>query len=156
LHPANPIHASSAARRQGAISILVELGGGGSVQSHLLREARQGVLNLLAAIGVLSGPLVPEGPPAQTRLYTVSGQRHYVYAYDRGVYEPLIELGERVVAGQAAARIHFPDTPLREPVTVYFADGGEVVCKRVPAAVERGDCLFHLAEPVVSEGYNAS
>ncbi|MFM0220919.1 succinylglutamate desuccinylase/aspartoacylase family protein [Paraburkholderia dipogonis] len=148
LHRPNPVHAASAARRQGAISILTELGGGGTVQASLLRDARRGLLNLLAYIGVLSGPLVPDGPPAQTRFFTVSGSRHYVYAYDRGVYEPLVELGDQVVAGQPAARIHFPDTPLREPVTAFFASAGEVVCKRVPAAVERGDCLFHLAEPV--------
>ncbi|WP_144110223.1 succinylglutamate desuccinylase/aspartoacylase family protein [Paraburkholderia sp. BCC1886] len=148
LHPANPVHAASAARRQGAISILTELGGGGTVQARLLRDARHGLLNLLSFIGLLSGPLVPDGPPGTTQFYKVSGSRHYVYAYERGVYEPLVELGEQVSAGQPAARIHFPDTPLREPVTASFAGNGVVVCQRVPAAVERGDCLFHLAEPV--------
>ena len=148
LHRANPVHAASAARRQGAVSILTELGGGGAVQANLLRDARRGLLNLLNFIGLLNGPLVPDGPPAQTRFYSVSGSQHYVYAYDRGVYEPLVGLGEQVVAGQPAARIHFPDTPLREPVTAHFSAAGLVVCKRVPAAVERGDCLFHLAEPV--------
>ncbi|MFM0593764.1 succinylglutamate desuccinylase/aspartoacylase family protein [Paraburkholderia dilworthii] len=148
LHRPNPVHSATAARRQGALSILAELGGGGTVQASLLREARQGLLHLLGFIGLLSGPLVPDAPPSQTRFFSVSGSRHYVYAYDRGVYEPLVELGDQVVAGQPAARIHFPDTPLREPVTTFFAGAGQVVCKRVPAAVERGDCLFHLAEPV--------
>jgi uncharacterized protein len=147
LHGLNPVLASGAARRQGAISILAELGGGATVQPRLLRDARQGLLNLLHHVGLLSGPLVPEGPPAETRFFRVSLARHYVYAYDRGLYEPLVELGETVTAGQPAARIHFPDTPLREPVIAYFQGEGEVVCKRVPAAVERGDCLFHLAEP---------
>ncbi|NIE88804.1 deacylase, partial [Burkholderia sp. Tr-860] len=45
-------------------------------------------------------------------------------------------------------RIHFPDTPLREPVLLRFAAAGELVCRRVPAAVRRGDCLFHLASPL--------
>ena len=148
LHPPNPVHAATAARRQGAISILTELGGGGTVQANLLRDARHGLLNLLGFIGLLSGPLVPDGPPGQTRFFKVSGSRHYVYAYERGVYEPLAELGDLVVAGQPAARIHFPDTPLREPVTSFFAGAGQVVCKRAPAAVEHGDCLFHLAEPI--------
>jgi len=148
LHRPNPVHAATAAHRQGAISILAELGGGGTVQAGVLRDGRQGLLHLLGFIGVLSGSLVPEAPPAKTQFFKVNGGRHYVYAYDRGVYEPLVELGDYVVAGQAAARIHFPDTPLREPVTACFAAPGQVVCKRVPAAVERGDCLFHLAEPV--------
>jgi uncharacterized protein len=148
LHGPNPVLGSGAARRQGALSILAELGGGATIQPRLLREARQGLLNLLAHVGVLSGPLVPDGPPNQTQLFRVSLRRHYVYAYDRGLYEPLVEPGETVVAGQPAARIHFPDTPLREPVITYFQGDGVVVCKRVPASVERGDCLFHLAEPV--------
>jgi predicted deacylase len=149
LHAENPIHAATAARRQGALSITAELGGGGTVDAALLREARQGLLHFLGAIDVLRGPLVPEAPPADTRFLSVAGARHYVYAYDNGLFEPLVELGERVVEGQPAARIHFPDTPLKEPVTCHFAGDGEVVCKRVPALVRRGDCLFHLAEEVV-------
>ncbi|MEX3845436.1 succinylglutamate desuccinylase/aspartoacylase family protein [Paraburkholderia sp. BR10882] len=150
LHAPNPLHSATAARRQGALSIVTELGGGGAVQPRLLREARQGLLHLLGAIGVLGGPLVPEEAPGPTRFYRVSGAHHYVYAYERGVYEPLVVLGDQVRAGQAAARIHFPDTPLREPVTVSFEADGEVVCQRSVAAVQRGDCLFHLAEPVES------
>lgn len=148
LHPENPLHSASAARRQGALSIVTELGGAGIVQPQLLQEARAGVLHLLGEIGVLDGPLVPAAPPGETRFYRVAGAPHYVYAYERGVYEPLVQLGQQVSAGQPAARIHFPDTPLREPVTVSFEAEGEVVCQRAMAAVQRGDCLFHLAQPV--------
>ncbi|OLL31571.1 deacylase [Burkholderia sp. SRS-W-2-2016] len=148
LHAENPVHAASAARRQGALSITAELGGAGTVDAMLLREARHGLLHFLGAIELLHGPLVPAAPPAQTRFLRVAGARHYVYAYDNGLFEPLVELGERVVEGQPAARIHFPDTPLKEPVTCVFQSAGEVVCKRVPALVRRGDCLFHLAEEV--------
>ena len=66
------------------------------------------------------------------------------------MYEPLVELGDQVRAGQPAAWIHFPETPLREPVLCRFAGDGEVVCKRVPAQVQRGDCLFQLAEPTTA------
>ncbi|WP_321881903.1 succinylglutamate desuccinylase/aspartoacylase family protein [Paraburkholderia bannensis] len=148
LHPENPVHSASAARRQGALSIVTELGGAGIVQPQLLQEARAGVLHLLGKIGLLDGPLVPVAPPGDTRFYRVAGAAHYVYAYERGVYEPLVQLGRQVSAGQPAARIHFPDTPLREPVTVSFEAEGEVVCQRAMAAVQRGDCLFHLAQPV--------
>jgi uncharacterized protein len=147
LHAPNPLHSATAARRQGALSIVTELGGGGIVQSGLIREARQGLLHLLGSIGVLTGPLVPDRAPGETRFYRVSGASHYVYACERGVYEPLAVLGDWVRAGQPAARIHFPDTPLREPVPVAFESAGEVVCQRAIAAVQRGDCLFHLAEP---------
>jgi len=150
LHGLNPALASGAAQRQGAIAILAELGGGASVQPQLLRDARRGVLHFLGQIGLLHGLLVPDGPPADTRFYRVSLARHYVYAQEAGLFEPLVELGETVVAGQPAARIHFPHTPLREPAVLHFAGKGEVVCRRAVAQCEHGDCLFHLAEALAS------
>ncbi|MEK6348124.1 MAG: succinylglutamate desuccinylase/aspartoacylase family protein [Burkholderia sp.] len=148
LHRENPVLSSGAARRQGAIAIITELGGGGAVQPELLRDARHGLLHLLGHVGVLHGATVPAAPPATPRYYSVSGGPHYVYAHERGLFEPLAALGDIVAARQPAARIHFPDTPLREPHTVLFEAAGEVVCRRVPAAVQRGDCLFHLASPL--------
>jgi predicted deacylase len=53
-----------------------------------------------------------------------------------------------VKAGQPAARIHFHHTPWREPDLVTFKRDGLVLCKRVPARCERGDCLFHLATDI--------
>jgi uncharacterized protein len=146
LHAPNPVNISAAARRQGAISILTELGGAGMSSKLLIDQGRQGLLNFLAHVGALRGELVPEGPPAETRFLRVEGSHHYVYAHDDGLYEPIAEFGERVTKGQAAARIHFPDTPLREPVTVYFGGQGEIACRRVQAQVRRGDCLFQLAD----------
>jgi predicted deacylase len=145
LHAPNPVNISAAARRQGAISILTELGGGATVTSSLLREATHGLLHLLGYIKVLHGPLVPASAPGRTRFLRVEGAQQYVYASEHGVYEPLVELGERVTVGQPAALIHFPDTPMREPVPAVFASEGEVVLRRVQAAVRRGDCLFQLA-----------
>jgi predicted deacylase len=145
LYQPNSVNVTAAARRQGAICFLTELGGGGSADPSLVRQGMHGVLHLLGFIGALTGSLVPEQPPAQARLMTIDKALHYVYAFDAGVYEPLVELGARVKAGQAAALIHFPDSPARAPETVYFSGDGEVVCKRALALVERGDCIFQLA-----------
>ena len=134
---------SSAAKRQGAMAITTELGGGGMVQPALLAMGEQGLRHLLGHAGVLTGPLVPDSPPGVPRLMRVEPE-HYVYATERGLFEPLVELGETASAGQPAARIHFPDAPGKAPVTVHFDRDCLVVCKRVPARCERGDCLFHL------------
>ena len=98
---------------------------------------------VLAHIGLLKGFPVP--PPSPTRLTEIGGDDYYVYASDSGLFEPLVDLGTEVTAGQPAARIHFHHTPWREPETLAFKRPGLVLCKRVPARCERGDCLFHLA-----------
>lgn len=142
----NPVTISAAARRQGSYSFLAELGGAGTVSGRVLREAWQGVRNLLAHAGVLHGPLVPAGgAPRQTRFMRIDGERHHVYAHDPGIFEPLAELGDTVDAGRPAARIHFPEAPGRAPVEIAFQAPGQVICRRVPALVRRGDCLFQLA-----------
>ncbi|WP_144140944.1 succinylglutamate desuccinylase/aspartoacylase family protein [Paraburkholderia sp. BCC1884] len=146
LHAPNPVNISAAARRQGAISILTELGGAGMSERSLIDQGRQGLLNFLGYLGVLQGDLVPAGPPATTRFLRVEGKHHYVYTRDDGLYEPLAALGQRVAQGQPAARIHFPETPWREPIALYFEGNGEVACKRVQASVRRGDCIYQLAD----------
>ncbi|ARP83981.1 deacylase [Bordetella genomosp. 8] len=145
LYQPNAVNVTAAARRQGAICFLTELGGGGNVDPALVGQGMQGLLHLLGYMGVLHGDMVPAAPPAQARLMTIDRSAHYVYAYDNGICEPLVALGAKVRKGQPAALIHFPDTPLRPPQTVYFPGDGEVVCKRALAMVRRGDCIFQMA-----------
>lgn len=146
LHAPNPVTISSAARRQGAISIVTELGGAGMITPAILRAATHGLLHLLGHVGVLQGELVPSSPASQTRIMRIDNAAHYVYAPENGLFEPLVELGDTVSAGQAVARIHFPESPWRMPHAVHAAGGGEIICKRVPAMSRRGDCLFQLAQ----------
>jgi predicted deacylase len=134
---------SSGGRRKGVLMIGTELGGAGLLTPQSVRVAEDGLKRLLAHVGLLHGMPVPE--PAATRLTEVGGDDYYVYASEAGVFEPLVELGAEVDAGTPAARIHFPDSPWREPVLLKFQRAGLVICKRVPARCERGDCLFHLA-----------
>ncbi len=134
---------TSAAFRQGVLSIGTELGGGGLLTPHSLAVAEDGMRRLLAHIGLLHGLPIP--PPTKTRLTEIGGDDYYVYASDSGLFEPLVDLGAEVKTGQPAAKIHFHHTPWREPEVLTFKRGGLVLCKRVPARCERGDCLFHLS-----------
>jgi len=141
--------ATSAAMRQGVEHMGTELAGAGAVTPAALTIANEGLLRVLAHISVLHGLDIPPPPKTPTRLMRVEGPDYYVYAPDGGVFEPLVELGDDVVAGQPAARVHQHDTPWREPVVAHFARAGTVICKRQPGRTERGDCLFHLATDYV-------
>ncbi|MGE0714431.1 MAG: succinylglutamate desuccinylase/aspartoacylase family protein [Alphaproteobacteria bacterium] len=141
---------TAAAIRQGVVHLGTELAGGGQVTPSALAIAEAGVRRVLHRIGVLAGP-APE-PPPPTRLMQVRGSAYYVYAPDGGLFEPLVELGDEVKAGDPAGLIHFQDTPWREPSMARFARDGFVLCKRVPGRTERGDCLFHLGTPYEAAG----
>jgi predicted deacylase len=134
---------SGAGARQGVPTIGTELGGSGHVTRAALRIAERGVNNLLVHLGILPerDRIAPDGP---SRILEVGGPDYFVYTPDNGLYEPLVEIGDTVSAGQPAARIHFPETPWAEPVTAHFARDGFVLCKRMPGRTMRGDCLFHL------------
>ena len=137
-------YSSAAAHRQGALSLTTEIGGGGCVDPVLLAAAERGLMRALKAIGLYLGETQEEEDPTQTLFLEVRPE-YYVYAGDAGVFAPLADLGDTVSEGQSAGLIHHPETPGREPDRVTFGASGLVLCKRLPARVERGDCLFHLA-----------
>jgi uncharacterized protein len=133
---------SAAAARKGVRHLGTELGGGGQVSAAALRVCEAGLRRVLHRLGVLHSPHPEAAPP--TRLLAVKGADYFVHAPEDGLFEPLVELGDTVQAGQPAARIHCHATPWREPAVASFERGGVVICKRVPALSRRGDCLFHL------------
>jgi predicted deacylase len=137
-----------AAGRKGKMFLGTELGGSGALSHETLRIARDGLRGLLTHLGHLTGQGQGVGAGFTTRILDLRGPEYYVYADDDGVYESLVELGDDVVAGQPAARVHFPEKPWAEPLTLPFALSGMVLCKRAPARVRRGDCLFHIGTDV--------
>jgi hypothetical protein len=134
----------SGADRRGRISLGTELGGAGAVNASGLAIAERGLRNLLVHLGIIGREHWVE-PPVATRFLDVRGPEMYVYAPEAGVFEPLVELGDEVVPGTPAARIHIPETPWLPPIEIAFKAAGIVMCKRIPARTKRGDCLFHLA-----------
>jgi hypothetical protein len=134
----------AAANRAGVPAIGTELGGSGTASVQSVAIAERGVRRALKHLGSLPDIDVGEDLPP-TRIMEVRGSDYYVYSPDYGLWEPLVDLGDDVHAGQAAAAVYCPQTPWREPLLAHFAKSGTVICRRVPGPVERGDCLFHLA-----------
>lgn len=134
----------AAALRAKVPAIGTELGGSGSTSVHSLDVAEQGVRRVLKHLGVVPEIRVKK-TIAATRMMEVQDSSYYVYSPDYGIWEPLADLGDEVQAGQPAAAVYCQETPWREPVRTEFQHAGQIICRRVPGPVHRGDCLFHLA-----------
>jgi predicted deacylase len=135
-------HAAANARK--IVALGGEFGGGGDVSIDGLRLIEAGMRRFLAHFEVMELPKDAPVPPA-TRFVEVRDRSYYVYAPERGIFEPLVRLGDEVEAGQPAAVVHFVDNPVREPVPCHFRQRGLVICRRAIGRCEPGDCLFHLA-----------
>ncbi|WP_137919308.1 succinylglutamate desuccinylase/aspartoacylase family protein [Hydrogenophaga sp. 2FB] len=145
LKQLNPRTILGAARRQNCMGLVLEIGGGGQVSRPDLEESWHGVRRTLIASGVLHGePAAPASAGHWVDL-AFGADSCNVFARSAGLFEPLVGLGDTVQAGQTAARIHDPSAPHREPELVHFEAAGTVVCQRVPALTEVGDCLFQVA-----------
>ena len=127
--------------RKGAITLMAELGGGGTVSPSILALTERGIERLLHRVGML--PAYEPDDANGTRELTISES---VIAYDDGVFEPYCDLEDEIKVGDTAGVIHFPDTPWHTPVTLTFKHAGMVLCKRAQGRVERGDCLFQVAK----------
>jgi N-alpha-acetyl-L-2,4-diaminobutyrate deacetylase len=129
------------AERQGKIVVSTELGGGGHVTAMTHRIAASGLANVLRHFGVLAGEARSReslglDPPVIVR---ATETENYLLAPDSGLWETLVDVGERVEPGELVGRIHFIDRPDREPSPVHAANGGFVCVVRAIATTDQGD-----------------
>ncbi len=134
-------YTTSAAQRNGACAVTVELGGNGQVNSEHVVMFQESLRRVLSAVGCLNEKVAAS--EVETR-YVTSSPELRVYAYADGLFEPLVKLGDEVAMGDLLAYLHDPSTPGSDPVAVLAGADGMVISYRVLAQVRRGDCLFEL------------
>lgn len=140
-------YATSAVTRQGGLGLTVELGGGGAVTPAILSMIETGLHQYLAHLGVIKHAgdgLLDSDCHEEPTLLMIKDDTQYVYARTAGVFEPAVELGVAVRAGQLAGRIHTPETPWQASAECHFECDGIVICRRAMARSLPGDCLFQL------------
>jgi N-alpha-acetyl-L-2,4-diaminobutyrate deacetylase len=131
------------AERQGKIVVSTELGGGGHVTAEIHRLAASGLANVLRHFGAIEGEVVRrESPPT---LLMATELDNYVLAPESGLFETLVDLGQRVVSGEAVGRMHFIERPERKPETVHARTDGIVCVVRAVATTEQGDSILVIA-----------
>lgn len=133
-------------RRLGVGHMSTELAGAGSFSIKACRLAERGLVRLLSGIGVVRTEETESAPA--TTFYRRQPARDFVYSPATGVFEPIFDLGDAVVAGDIAGVVHCTDRPWQEPEAVVFKGSGIVLKKRAPARAKIGDCLFALGTPI--------
>lgn len=132
-----------AAARKGVVTVNAELGGGGAVTPEILALAERGLKRALHAVGMLPGY-----QPDETRGTRELHIQGLVHAYERGVFEPLLEIGTEVGVGTVLATIHHPDDPKRASTEIASGYDGMILAMRALGRVDRGDALFQIARDV--------
>ena len=138
------------AERQGKLVVSTELGGGGHVTAATHRVAASGLANVLRHTGVLKGEVETReslglGPSIVLR---ATEAENYLLAPDAGLWETVVDLGDRVEPGQLVGRIHFIERPDREPSPVHAANGGYVCVVRAIAPTDQGDNVAVIAREI--------
>lgn len=135
------------AERQGKIVVSTELGGGGHVTAAIHRLAASGLRNVLRRFGAIEGEPVTRaqlGLPEQVLLMATELD-NYLLAPESGLFETLVDLGQRVSVGEPVGRIHFLERPEREPEPIVSATDGVVCVVRAIATTEQGDNVVVVA-----------
>src|SRR5690606_20261373 len=92
---------------RGIMFLAAEIGGTGGATAKTVSIAQEGVLNVLAHLGVLA----PRPPAPETVLMETTSPGSYIHANHSGLFELLADLGDEVRSGQALARIHSIERP---------------------------------------------
>ena len=131
------------AERQGKIVVSTELGGGGHVTAEIHRLAASGLANVLRHFGALEGDVVVRETPQPILMATELD--NYLLAPESGLFETLVDLGERVETGQPVGRMHFLERIDRAPETIHAKTDGIVCVVRAVATTEQGDNVVVVA-----------
>lgn len=141
------------AEAEGKVTIGGEFGHAEAVSRRGLRHAYEGVKNVLRHYGLLEGEVVKLRPAgsAPGRFVQAPALADYVPCPHDGVWEPAVDLGAAVRAGDLLGRLHdFEDhsAPARE---IRAHRAGFVAAMYFRARVSRGVTLYVIAEEVPAE-----
>lgn len=139
--PAGPV-AGRAALRKGVIHLSGEFGGGGALDHADLQVAERCIYRLLDHLGIL--PMAEEWRASIPTRFVFNEQAHFTYAPREGVFEPAVDLGQEVRAGQLAGYLHRPEHPDEPPVALHLSGWGMVAVMRAMGRCQPGDCLVQL------------
>tara|TARA_B100001248_G_scaffold260334_1_gene248279 strand:+ start:4656 stop:5732 length:1077 start_codon:yes stop_codon:yes gene_type:complete len=130
------------------VFLSTELRGGATVTKDAVDIADNGLCNLLNHFGVAKAnrsKYTRYKNKTTTTLLRTADESCFITAEDDGLFEPLVNLGDRVKAGQPIGQLHHITTPARRPFLLKANSDGVFICRRVQGRAEAGDCLAVIA-----------
>jgi N-alpha-acetyl-L-2,4-diaminobutyrate deacetylase len=143
---------TSEAERLGKITLGCELGWGGAVQQAGVRFARRGVLAACVRHGQYAAPEPPEPPDPGQRRAEMVDRACFVPAPFAGHYEPLLECGAEVHAGETVGLLHDFQRLDTEPHAIRAGVGGIVIAQAWQAPVRQGQHVLVVGQIVPFAG----
>jgi N-alpha-acetyl-L-2,4-diaminobutyrate deacetylase len=133
----------AAVEEMGKIFITTEIAGGGTATPQTVALARRGAINVLRHVDILPGEI--EGPPSATA--SMPGDNCYVFSDGDGLFEPCIDLGSLVQAGDLLARVHSIQHTGRPPREYRAGQDGILFGRHFPGLIAQGDFVAMIAVP---------
>jgi N2-acetyl-L-2,4-diaminobutanoate deacetylase len=131
----------TAAEALGKVFVTTEIGGGGGASADGVTIAKRGVRNFLRHAGILSGAI----EATTSVILDMPSDDCFTFADGDGMVECLVDLGDRVSAGDIVARIHDTLRLGTAPRDYRVTLDGILVARRALGLTAAGDCLAVVA-----------
>ena len=139
---------NAAATRQGVPMFATELGGGGYANATYVDLACDGILRVMANLGMWSDETAAVS--TEPSYFGIPDMAYTVTASVAGLFVPATGLAQEVEEAEPIGTIYSVFEPERPSIDVAAPRSGLVVSQTRMGLVERGDFLLQLAMPVSS------
>ncbi len=138
------------AEAEGKVSIGGEFGGGESTSRQGVVHAYEGVKNVLRHYSLLEGAVEPvrQSASPESRLIKADRLEQYHPCPRDGVWEPLLEPGSPVAAGDLIGRLHDFADHSSAPLDIRAPHRGYLAMMHLSARPKKGQTLFVVADEV--------
>lgn len=138
------------AEAEGKITIGGEFGGGETTNRLGVRHAYEGVLNVLRFYGHMDGAIrkIRSEDAAATKLVKADTLDSYVPCPRDGIWEPLVDLGAAVSAGDLIGRLHDFADHTAAAVDIRASKSGFLLMMHLSARPQKGQTLYVIADEV--------
>jgi predicted deacylase len=134
------------AEQLGKVTLGTELGSASQFGADILAITESGVWNVLRHAGILADR-APDKPATPAQLVAADQSDDYIMAPVSGIFEPFVELGTWLEAGQSLGQLHAVEQPFATPTPVAARTSGMLISRRAFPLTRQGDCVATLVRP---------